>query len=102
MMEGTNQYNHSSVDSLDTGPCVLYITEATMFVFLVLTIQMGHSVSAQLTDYWATIDQLYTPFYSSMMKQDIVTHPTVLTLNTQQEQNDKEQNFDKQQKILHT
>ena len=39
-----------------------------MFVFLALTIQMGHGVRDKLTDYWAILDQLYTPFYSTMMK----------------------------------
>jgi len=31
-------------------------------VFLALTIQMGHGVRDKLTDYWATVGQLYTPF----------------------------------------
>ena len=39
-------------------------------LFLALTIQMGHGVRDKLTDYWATVDQLYTPFYGTVMKQD--------------------------------
>ena len=41
-----------------------------MFVFLALTIQMGHGVRDKLTEYWSTLDQLYTPFYGTMMKRD--------------------------------
>lgn len=39
-----------------------------MFVFLVITIQIGHGIRYQLIDYWATIDQFYMPFYSNTMK----------------------------------
>ena len=45
-----------------------------MFVFLALTIQMGHGVRDKLTDFWSTLDQLYTPFYSTMMNQDRYLH----------------------------
>jgi hypothetical protein len=33
-----------------------------MFVFLALKIQVGHGVRDKLTDCWATVNQLYTPF----------------------------------------
>ena len=46
------------------------VTEAEMFVFLALTTQMGHGVKDKLTDYWSTLDQLYTPFYGTMMNRD--------------------------------
>ena len=46
------------------------------------------------------MDQLYTHFYNSLMKQDMFTHPTVLMLNRRQERTDKkEENYDKQRKI---
>ena len=35
---------------------------------------MGHDVSDKLTDYRATVDQLYTPFYGTMMKRDRYLH----------------------------
>jgi len=41
-----------------------------MFVFVAPTIQMGHGVR----DYWATMDQLYTLFYGTMMKRDGYQH----------------------------
>jgi len=70
-----NCYYHDYIDRLDNGlspePDV---TEADMFVFLALTIQMGHGVREKLTDYWVTVDQLYTPFYGTMMKWDRYLH----------------------------
>jgi len=43
-------------------------------LFLALTIQIGHGIRDKLTDYWATMDQLYTLFYSTTMKQDRYLH----------------------------
>ena len=67
----TNRYYHDYIDILDDGPSPKPdVTEAKMFVFLALTIQMGNGIRDKLTDYWATVDQLYTPFCGSMMKWD--------------------------------
>jgi len=71
----TSCHYHDYIDRLDNGPSPdPDITEAEMFVFLALTIQMGHGIRDKLTDYWATVDQLYTPFYSTMMKWDRYLH----------------------------
>ena len=71
----TNRYYQDYIDRLDDGPSPEPdVTEAEMFVFLALTIQMGHGVRDKLTDYWSTLDQLYTPFYGTMMKQDRYLH----------------------------
>jgi len=71
----TNRYYHDYIHSLDDGPSPEPdVTEAKMFVFLALTIQMGHGVRDKLTDYWATVDQLYTPFYGTIMKWDRYLH----------------------------
>jgi len=65
----TNRYYHDYIDRLDGGPSPEPdVTEADMFVFLALTIEMGQGVRDKLTDYRATVDQLYTPFYGTMMK----------------------------------
>lgn len=65
----TNRYYYNYIDILDDRPSPLPdITEAEMFVFLALTIQMGHYLRDKLTNYWARSDQLHTPFYSNMMK----------------------------------
>jgi len=100
----TNRYYHDYIDRLDDGPSPEPdVTEAEMFVFLALTlnpltttivappsnaskwqmgfnsafkglIQMGHGIRDKLTDYWATVNQLYTPFYGTMMKWDQYLH----------------------------
>ena len=72
-----NHYYYNYVDRLDDRrfpePDV---TEAEMFVFLALTMQMRHGVRDKLADYWATMDQLYTLFYGTMMKRGrIPAHP---------------------------
>jgi len=47
----TNRYYHNYIDRLDDGPSPEPdVTEAEIFVFLALTIQMGHSVRDKLTD----------------------------------------------------
>jgi len=38
-----------------------------MFVFLDLTLQMGHTVQGRLEDYWMKMEQLHTPFYGQTM-----------------------------------
>jgi len=45
-----------------------------MFVFLALTIQMEQCVRDKLTDYWSKLDQVYTPFYDTMMISDRYLH----------------------------
>jgi hypothetical protein len=45
-----------------------------MFVFLALTMNMGHDIADKLTDYLATMGQLYMSFYSTMMKWDHYLH----------------------------
>ena len=66
---------HDYIDRLDDGPSPEPdVTEAEMFVFLALTIQVGHGVRDQLTDYWSILDQLYTPFYGTMMNRDRYLH----------------------------
>ena len=71
----TNCYYHDYTDRLDDGPYPEPdVTEAKMFVFLALTMEMGQGIRNELTDYWATVDQLFTSLYSTMMKQDQQLH----------------------------
>jgi len=35
---------------------------------------MGHGVRDKLTDFWSTVDQLYAPFYGTVMKWDLFIH----------------------------
>jgi hypothetical protein len=43
-------------------------------LFLALTMQMAHCSRDKLTDFWATVDQLYTPLYGTMMKRGRYLH----------------------------
>jgi len=62
-----NHYYQDYIDRLGEGTSPEPdVSEAEMFVFLALTIQMGHGVRDNLTDYWSTLDQVYTPFYGIM------------------------------------
>jgi len=48
----TNRYYQYYIDGLDDGPSPEPdVTEAEMFVFLALTVQIGHGVRDKLTDY---------------------------------------------------
>jgi hypothetical protein len=74
-MVENNHYYHDYMDRFDNAPSPEPdVTKAEMFVFLAVTIQMGHDVRDKLTDYWATLDQIYTTFYSTMMKCDRYLH----------------------------
>jgi hypothetical protein len=71
----TNRYYHQYLDTLDHGPSpVPDITEAEMFVFLAVTVQMGYCKRELLADYWSTAEHFYTPFYSDTMKRDRYWH----------------------------
>jgi len=49
----TNCYNHQFLDNFEDGPFPQHeVTEAEMFSFLALTLQMGQTVQDRLEDYW--------------------------------------------------
>jgi hypothetical protein len=61
----TNRHYHDHLVRLDKGPSPLPdVTEAEMFVFLAITIQMGHRIQDKLTDNWSTTYQFHTSSYS--------------------------------------
>ena len=63
-----NRYYNWCLGNLDIGLSLQPdVNEAEMFVFLAITVQMGHGLGDQLTDCWAKMDHFYTPFYSKMM-----------------------------------
>jgi len=98
----TNHYYRDYLDRLDDGPCPdPDVTEAKMFVFLASTIQMGHGVRDKLTDYWSTLDQVYTPFYGTMMNQDRYLHiPDNIHFTDNRNERDRtDENFDRLWKI---
>ena len=70
----TNRY-HDCLDSTDEQYHPQRdVTEAEMFVFLALTLQMGHTIQGRLEDYWTKSDQLCCPFYRQTMAHSRYYH----------------------------
>jgi len=64
----TNRYYDQFLQNSDDRPSAQReVTEAEMFAFLVLTLQMGHTVQGRLRDYWTKMEQFCTPFYGQTM-----------------------------------
>jgi len=64
----TNRYYHQFLDNFEDGPSPRRdVTEAEMFLFLALTLQMGHTVQDRLEDYWTKMEQLHIPFYGQTL-----------------------------------
>jgi hypothetical protein len=58
-----NRHYHGHLDRIDDRPSPLPdATDAEMFVFLAISIQMGHCIRDRLTDYWTTNNQIHTCF----------------------------------------
>jgi len=58
------EYLHLSDDGPSPQPDV---SEAEMFPFLAVTLQMVHTVQGRLEDYWTKLKQLRCPFYGQTM-----------------------------------
>ena len=98
----TNRYYHDYIDRLDDGPSPEPdLTGSELFVFLALTIQMGHGIRNKLTDCWARVDQLYTHFYGTMMKRDRYFHILryLHFTDNRKEPDGTDENFDRLWKI---
>ena len=68
LVVGTNHYYHQFLDNFEDGTSPQReVTEAEMFAFLALTLQMGHTIQDRLEDYWTKMEQLCTPFYGQTM-----------------------------------
>jgi len=64
----TNHYYHQILDNFEDRPSPQReVTEAEMFSFLALTLQLGHTVQDRLKDYWMKMEQFRTPFYGQTM-----------------------------------
>jgi hypothetical protein len=60
----TNRYYRDCLDSTDgQHHSQRDVTEAEMFVFLALKLQMGHTIQGRLEDYWTKLEQLCCAFY---------------------------------------
>ena len=64
----TYRYYHQFLDNTDDGLSPQReVTEAEMFSFLALTLQMGHTFQDRLEDYSTKMEQLHTTFYGQTM-----------------------------------
>ena len=71
----TNRYYHDCLDSTDEQHHPQHdVTETEMFVFLALTLQMGHTIQGRLEDYWTKSYQLCCPFYRQTMAHSRFYH----------------------------
>jgi len=71
----TNRYYHQFLGNSDDGPSpIREVTEAEMFAFLALTLQMGHTVQGRLEDYWTKMEQLHIPFYGQTISRARYCH----------------------------
>ena len=71
----TNRYYHDCLDSTNEQHHPHRdVTEAKMFVFLALTLQMGHKIQGRLEDYWTKLEQLCCAFYKQWHVLDFITY----------------------------
>jgi hypothetical protein len=64
----TNRYYDQYLQNSDDGTSARReVTEAEMFAFLALTLEMGHKIEGRLLDYWTKMEQLCCPFYGQTM-----------------------------------
>jgi len=79
----TNRYYQEHLHLFDEGPSPQPdLIEAEMLAFLVLTLQMGHTVQGRLEDYWTKLEQLCHPILwtnNGMLK--LLTHTSVSVLH---------------------
>jgi len=71
----TNRYYYQFLDNFEDGRSPqCEVTEAEMFSFLALTIQMEHTVQDRLEDYWTKMEQLRTIFYGQKVARARYCH----------------------------
>jgi hypothetical protein len=71
----TNRYYHQCLDNSDDGRAPQRdVTEAEMFAFLALTLQMGHTVQGRLEDCGTKMEQLCCPVYGQTMVRGRYCH----------------------------
>jgi len=96
----TNRYYRQFLENSDDGHSPeREVTEAEMFAFLALTLQMGHTVQGRLEDYWMKMEQLRSPFYGQMMARARYYHILCFLLFTDNNRNGVDKTDDRLWKI---
>jgi len=95
----TNRYYQDYIDGLEDGPCPEPdVTEAEMFVFLALTIQMGHGVRDRLLVNIGSAIHTFLRHHDELGQ--IPSHPSLLTYTDNRNEPDRtDENFDRLWKI---
>jgi hypothetical protein len=71
----TNRYSHQYLDRQDKTPTPLPdIMNSEMFLFLAITVQMGHDIHDRLRDCWTRTEQFFALFYPNTMTRDHFLH----------------------------
>jgi hypothetical protein len=81
----TNHYYQDYLHLFEEGPSPQPdVTEAEMFAFLVLTLQMGHTVQGRLEDHWMKVEQLCLPIlWTNNGTLKLLSHTSVSALHRQ-------------------
>ncbi|KAG8233829.1 hypothetical protein J437_LFUL008051 [Ladona fulva] len=75
LVDETNRYYQQYLEKFDEGPSPKPdVTMTEMYLLLAIILQMGHDVRDSLRDYWSTLHQFNTPFYSSTIRRDRFLH----------------------------
>lgn len=98
----TNRYYSQFIQKKEVGsspePDIKY---SEMCAFLAIVIQMGHDIRDSLKDYWARLEQFYTPFYGNAMACGRFLH--ILRFlhftNNENEPNRNDESYDRLWKI---
>ena len=71
----TNRHCHGHLDRIDGGHLLLpEVIESEIFVFLAITLQMGHCIGTNWQTAGQITNQFHTRFYSDAMKWDRYIH----------------------------
>ncbi|KAG8223670.1 hypothetical protein J437_LFUL001778 [Ladona fulva] len=102
LVDKTNRYYQQYLEKFDEGPSPKPdVTMTEMYLFLAIILQMGHDVRDSLRDYWSTLHQFNTPFYSSTIRHDRFLH--ILRLlhfsDNSKEPNKDDEDYDRLWKI---
>ena len=95
----TDRYYHQFLENSDARPSEREVTEAEVFAFLALMLQMGHTIQGRLEDYWMKMEQLRTPVYGQTILRARYCHILLFLHFTDNNRNGVDRTDDKLWKI---